>query len=264
MRKDPATVELHGMPLACLRSEELLDWLFDRLALGQGTWLVTANLDFLRRFAIDASARELYASADLCIADGMPLVWASRLRGTPLPERVSGASLVRPLCQRAAERGRRIFVLGGDPEASRAAARQLQQEFPGLAVAGVTTPRVSATPSALELECMTVSLAKARPDIVLVCMGSPKQERVIHALRGVLPQACWIGVGASLSFISGHLRRAPPMMQALGLEWLHRLSQEPQRLFRRYVLEDMPFAVQLFGRAALERLGLARQQPSHP
>ncbi|CAA9442127.1 MAG: N-acetylmannosaminyltransferase, partial [uncultured Ramlibacter sp.] len=247
-------VELHGMALASVNSDQLLDILFGHLGEGQGTWLVTANLDFLRRFAKDPAARELYSDADVRIADGMPLVWASRVRGTPLPERVAGASLVRPVCRRAAAEGRSVYLLGGDPTAARAAARKLVEENPGLQIAGISTPQVSATPTEVELESMAALLEQARPDIVLVGLGSPKQERVIRALRDRLPQACWIGVGASLSFVSGHLRRAPPVMQALGLEWLHRLSQEPQRLFRRYVLEDLPFAFQLFGRAALERL----------
>ncbi|MBL0422814.1 WecB/TagA/CpsF family glycosyltransferase [Ramlibacter sp. AW1] len=251
------TVELVGMPIASLRSHELLDLIFGRLGTGRGTWLITANLDFLRRFVTDESSRALYAGADVRVADGMPLVWASWLRGTPLPERVAGASLVSPLCRRAAREQRSVFLLGGDPEAARAAAERLRAESPGLEIAGLITPRVDATPTPLQLDNIATRLRAARPDIVLVGMGSPKQERVIQALRHELPNACWIGIGVSLSFVSGHQRRAPGWMQQLGLEWLHRLFQEPQRLFRRYVLEDLPFALRLFGQSAIERLRLA-------
>lgn len=251
-----AKVELCGMPLASIDTRQLLDHLFESLASGQGGWLITANLDFLRRHVKDPAARDIYASADLRVADGMPLVWAARLRGTPLPERVAGSSLVTPLCMRAAAEGRRVYLLGGDPTASQLAADKLLAACPGLQLAGVSSPWVSAEPTPAELEEMASALLAARPDLVLVAFGSPKQERVIHKLRHHLPQAWWIGIGISLSFIAGHVRRAPPLVQALGLEWVHRLVQEPRRLFRRYVVEDLPFAVELFGRAALDRVSV--------
>jgi N-acetylglucosaminyldiphosphoundecaprenol N-acetyl-beta-D-mannosaminyltransferase len=249
-----ANVELCGMTLATVDSAQVVDHLFESLARGQGGWLVTANLDFLRRHAKDPAARSVYEQADLRVADGMPLVWASRLRGTPLPERVAGSSLVAPLCQRAAREQRRVYLLGGEPTASREAERKLREASPGLQIAGVSSPWVSADPTADELDAIASELLASRPDIVLVAFGSPKQERVIAKLRARLPGAWWIGIGISLSFIAGHVRRAPPVVQALGLEWVHRLVQEPRRLFRRYLIEDLPFAVELFGRAAIDRV----------
>jgi len=249
-----AEVELCGMPLASIDSQQLVDHIFDNLAQGRGGWLVTANLDFLRRHVKDPIARDIYAGADLRVADGMPLVWASRLRGTPLPERVAGSSLIAPLCARAAKEGRRVYLLGGDPEASEVAAAKLRAENPNLELAGVSSPWVSAEPTEAEIADIAKALEAARPDIVLVAFGSPKQERVIRRLRAHVPSAWWLGVGISLSFVAGHVRRAPRIVQTLGLEWVHRLVQEPRRLFRRYVIEDLPFAVELFGRAALDRV----------
>lgn len=249
------TVDLCGMSIASIDTAQLLDHVFGELAAGRGGWLVTANLDFMRRHVKDPSSRVIYERADLRVADGMPLVWASRLRGTPLPERVAGSSLIAPICERAAREGRRVYLLGGDPEASAEAERRLLELAPGLCIAGRESPWLSAEPSDAELAQVRESLRLARPDVVFVAFGSPKQERVIAALRDTLPSAWWMGIGISLSFVAGHVKRAPLLVQRLGLEWAHRLVQEPRRLFRRYILEDLPFAFELFGRAAKDRLG---------
>jgi N-acetylglucosaminyldiphosphoundecaprenol N-acetyl-beta-D-mannosaminyltransferase len=188
----------------------------------------------------------------------MPLVWASKVRGTPLPERVAGSSLVVPICERAAREGKSVYLLGGDPKAAEAAEQKLTSEIPGLTIAGRSSPWVSVEPTASELLPIRAEILAKKPDFVLVAFGSPKQEHLIAALRNDLPAAWWIGVGISLSFVSGHVKRAPALVQKLGLEWVHRLVQEPKRLFRRYVIEDLPFAFELFGRAAVDRVTKSR------
>jgi N-acetylglucosaminyldiphosphoundecaprenol N-acetyl-beta-D-mannosaminyltransferase len=258
MREPFPTVNLLGMQVASIDTSQLLVHMFDELAQGRGGWLITANLDFLRRHVKDPDARRTYESADVRVADGMPLVWASRVRGTPLPERVAGSTLVRPLCERAAQQKRSVYFLGGDPQANEAASQKLLAELPGLSIIGRSAPMVSMQPKPQEIEPIRAELLRLKPDFVLVAFGSPKQENVIAALRQTLPGAWWIGVGISLSFLSGHVKRAPELVQKLGLEWVHRLVQEPKRLFRRYVIEDLPFAFELFGRATLDRLSSQR------
>lgn len=248
------TVELCGMPLASLRSEQLITHIFEQLQLGVGGWLITANLDFLRRFVRDPASRSIYADADLRVADGMPLVWASHLQGTPLPERVAGSSLLVPICRAAARDGRSVYLLGGDPRAAPVAAERLIEQAPGLRIVGLSSPQISAEVSDTDLAEVRAMLHAARPAIVFVAFGSPKQERVIARLRAEFPATWWIGVGISFSFLAGQVQRAPLIVQRLGLEWMHRLVQEPERLFRRYIIEDLPFAFELFGRAALERV----------
>jgi N-acetylglucosaminyldiphosphoundecaprenol N-acetyl-beta-D-mannosaminyltransferase len=242
------------MPLACVERAALLDHVFARLAGGHGGWIVTANLDFLRRHAREPEARALYAEADLRVADGFPLVWAARIQGDRLPERVTGADLVWLVAERAAREGRSLFLLGGEGDSARRASAILQDRWPTLKVAGHANPEVDRVPTPAQLEALRTELVPRRPDLLLVAMGSPKQENLIRALRSDLPSTWMMGVGVSLSFITGDVRRAPLVVQRANLEWLWRLGQEPRRLFRRYVIEDAPFAVELFTRALARRV----------
>jgi N-acetylglucosaminyldiphosphoundecaprenol N-acetyl-beta-D-mannosaminyltransferase len=246
-------VRLLDMNLAQTSNSEVLDHVFARLAARRGGWIVTVNLDFLRRHHLDAQARALYDAADLRVADGMPVCWAARLQGDHLPERIAGASLVPLLAERAAAEGRSLYLLGGDPEVNEKAAEVMVERWPGLRVCGRTSPQISDPPTQEQIAKITQTLSRSRPDILLVGMGSPKQERVIQALRPTLPATWMIGVGNSFSFVAGNVRRAPLWMQQTGLEWLHRLAQEPRRLARRYLVDDLPVALQLFCHSALRR-----------
>jgi N-acetylglucosaminyldiphosphoundecaprenol N-acetyl-beta-D-mannosaminyltransferase len=252
MRTLPS-VELLEMALARADRWQLLDHIFSELADGRGGWLVTANLDFLRRHVRDPGMRQLYAGADVRVADGMPLVWAAWLQGDPLPERVAGSSLLRLLAARAAGEGRSVYLLGGAGNSAPRAAAVLCANHPGLRIAGHSSPRVSELASAAELAPIMAELDRTRPDLLLVGLGSPKQERLIERLRTSFPAIWMMGVGISFSFIAGDVQRAPYWMRLSGLEWMHRLAQEPNRLARRYLVDDLPFAVELFGRAALRR-----------
>jgi N-acetylglucosaminyldiphosphoundecaprenol N-acetyl-beta-D-mannosaminyltransferase len=241
------------MPLARLDENSLLDHLFSELSAGRGGWLVTANLDFLRRYSKDPEIRQLYGSADLTVADGMPLVWASGLLGDPLPGRVAGSALIYRFAERAAREGRSMYLLGGDAGAGEAAARVLCGRAPGLQIVGHSAPRYSSVPTRAELDSTLADLRRAKPDLLLVGLGSPKQERLIQALRPNFPGVWMVGVGISFSFVAGRVARAPAWMRKSGLEWVHRLAQEPRRLARRYLIDDLPFAAELFARVLWTR-----------
>jgi len=247
------TVDLLGMRLARVDEDTVLDHMFGEMAQGRGGWLVTANLDFLRRYAKEPPIRSLYASADVTVADGMPLVWASELLGTPVPERVAGSALIYRFAERAARDGRSLYLLGGDPGAAERAGWVLARDAAGLRIAGQSAPRFSAEPTQAELAPVIAALQASKPDLLLVGLGSPKQERVIHALRPHFPGMWMVGVGISFSFVAGQLLRAPTWMRRSGLEWVHRLAQEPKRLARRYLVEDLPFAAELFARVLWSR-----------
>ena len=247
------TERLLGMPLTRITSDMLVTHVFSSLAEGRGGWVITANVDHLQRYVTDPALRLLCHDADLIVADGVPLLWAARLRERPLPGRVAGSDLVWSLAARAASEGRSLFLLGGDPGVAEEAAATLQTRWPRLRIAGTASPRVSDPPRPEELAPIREILRKVRPDLVYVALGAPKQERVIHALRAELPFTWWLGVGISLSFIAGRVDRAPVWMQRIGLEWAHRLAQEPGRLARRYLLDDLPFVLRLLVHARRTR-----------
>jgi N-acetylglucosaminyldiphosphoundecaprenol N-acetyl-beta-D-mannosaminyltransferase len=248
------TASLMGLRLARVDRHRLLDHLFSSLRANSGGWLVTANLDFLRRYARDFQARELYDAAEIRVADGMPLVWACRIQGDNLPERIPGSSLVWLIVERAAQEGRSVYLLGGTPGANERAAKILVERYPSLRLCGGSSPLISSPPSAAEIEDVLAVLVEARPDILLVGLGSPKQEQLIRALRAHLPSTWMVGIGISLSFIAGDVKRAPTWMRKMGLEWVHRLLQEPRRLMRRYLIDDLPFALRLFPHALRVRM----------
>lgn len=244
-------VELNQVKLHALGEAQVIDHILNELNAGRGGVVVTPNLDHLRRYCRDLSFGALIAEADLVVADGMPLVWASRLQGTPLPERVPGSNLISSLSGAAGARGRSVFLLGGDPGTAEGAARALKQKYPGVIVAGTHFPPFGFQNSPKEMSAIIQVLSEAKPDIVFVALGSPKQEKLIARLRPILPAAWWIGVGNSFSFLAGHVKRAPLWMQRIGMEWLHRLMQEPRRLFKRYLIVGIPYATSLLGRSAL-------------
>jgi N-acetylglucosaminyldiphosphoundecaprenol N-acetyl-beta-D-mannosaminyltransferase len=193
----------------------------------------------------------------------MPLVWASRLQGTPLPARVAGSDLISSLSAAAAGEGRSIFLLGGDNGTAQAAANVLRDRYPQLVIAGTLCPPLGFENDEAAMRRITAVLEAARPDIVYVALGSPKQERLIDRIRPALPKAWWLGVGVSFSFLCGEVKRAPLWMRNWGLEWIHRLAQEPRRLFRRYVIAGIPFATMLLLQSAL-RGARNRLKPRRP
>lgn len=244
------TIDLMGVPIHAVTEAECISFILDELRAGSGGWVATPNLDHLRRLWRDASFRKLCASANLLVPDGIPLLWASRLQRTPLPGRVAGSDLISSLSRAAGESGRTVFLLGGDPGTAEEAAQTLRQENPELKIAGMSCPPIGFDRDDAAKQRLAAEVRAAAPDIVFVALGSPKQEKLMQELRNELPGAWWIGVGISFSFLSGAVKRAPSWMQRSGLEWFHRLVQEPRRMASRYLWYGLPFALVLFATAA--------------
>jgi len=226
---------------------------------GRGGSIVTANVDIVRAVTADPELAELTANASLVVADGIPLLWAARLAGDELPERVAGSSLVFSLSEAAAADDRSVFLLGGDPGVPEAAADALQSRFPGLRVAGTSAPPFGFEKTGHGMDEVVRGVASAAPDLVLVGLGFPKQERTIRRLQEALPDAWYLGCGAGIAMAAGQFRRAPVVMQRLGMEWFHRLALEPRRLAKRYLRNDLPFAISLLAGALCSRLVASRR-----
>jgi N-acetylglucosaminyldiphosphoundecaprenol N-acetyl-beta-D-mannosaminyltransferase len=248
------SVTLAGVRLHAIDEAQCIAHILGELAAGRGGVVVTANLDHVRRLQQPGPFRDVYATADVVTVDGMPVVWACSIQGTPVKGRVAGSDLMRSLPAAAAAAGRSVYLLGGDPGAGEAAAAALRAASPGLRVAGVECPPFGFEKDVAYTTALRARLQAAAPDVVFVALGSPKQEFVIGELRAALPTAWWLGVGISFSFVAGDVQRAPRWLQRLGLEWLHRLVQEPRRLARRYLVDGLPFAAALFARAFWARL----------
>ncbi len=258
----PPRVDVGGVTFDVLTQDAAEEFIVGAWRAGRGGWVITANLDHARRAVGEAEYGAMCAEADLVLADGMPLVWASKLQGTPLPERVAGSAMTESLARKAAGADMGLYLLGGTEGTAEAAARVLEQRCPGLRVVGCHCPPFGFEKDPEELAHIRRELDRTRPALVYVALGSPKQERLIRDLRADHPGAWFIGIGISLSFLTGEVARAPRWMQVAGLEWLHRLAQEPKRLFQRYVIDGLPHAGRLLGGALARRVrGVPRSSP---
>ena len=247
-------VNIGGVELHAVTEQQTIDLILSALSQGFGGTVVTPNLDIVRNCRRDLSFATLVAESSLAIADGTPLIWASKVQGTLLPQRVAGSDLISTLSAAAATAGRSIFLLGGAPGAAEGAAEVLKSRSPTLKVAGTYCPPMGFEKNPEELRKIEQILTAARPDIVWVALGSPKQERLIAILRKTLPAAWWLGVGISFSFLTGEVQRAPKVLQKVGLEWLHRVWQEPGRLAKRYFVHGLPFFATLMAESAWRRV----------
>jgi N-acetylglucosaminyldiphosphoundecaprenol N-acetyl-beta-D-mannosaminyltransferase len=238
-------VWIWGLPLAPLTSAQLLEAIAERIDAKAPSYFITANLNYAMLTDRHEDLREINRRAAWIVADGMPLVWASRWRGTPLPERVAGSDLIFALCNLAAERGYRVFLLGGAPGVGEAAAANLRLRSPRLQIVGVEAPPFR-EPTEAENAALVGRIRATRPDILLVAFGQPKGERWIFAHQEALGVPVCAQVGASLDFAAGRVRRAPRWVQQAGLEWAFRLALEPRRLAGRYVSNGLFLLGRLF------------------
>ncbi|HUB70356.1 MAG TPA: WecB/TagA/CpsF family glycosyltransferase [Acidimicrobiales bacterium] len=252
-------VKLLGVRFDNLSQAEVVGHIVSSAARGEGGWMANPNVDHLRQIAADNRLRELVAGADLVVADGMPVIWASRLAGTPLNERAPASELVLGVCRAAADAGIGVFLLGGPPEAGEKAASILAAKFPGLRVSHMSPPFGFERDSE-QMEHVIGALSDKAPQVVFCAFGFPKQERLMQQLLATFPNLWFIACGGTFSIVAGETPKAPEWMSKAGLEWAHRLRLEPGRLWKRYLVHDLPFAIWLITWSGVQ--GIARRWPA--
>src|SRR5690349_2084863 len=226
-------IAILGVPFDNVTTAETIEAIHRMVESKQPHYLVTANVDFLVQAQEDVELRRILFDAHLVLCDGTPLVWASQPRRTPLMERVAGADLVPLLLRVAAEKGYRVFFLGATPESASRAVDNLKNRHPTLAIVGNYSPPFN---KLLEMDHDEIQrrILDAKPDLLFVSFGCPKQEKWIAMPYRSLNVPVSVGVGATIDFLAGSVKRAPAWMQRIGAEWIYRLAQEPRRLFKRY------------------------------
>lgn len=244
-KSQPATVVLFGLPFHDVTMAETFAYIDQLIEQRTPSYLVTANLDFAAQAHGDVELQRILVEAELVLCDGTPLVWASRLVGQPLRERVAGSDMVPRLAAHAEKKGYRIFLLGGAEESLQAAATNLKAHYPQLESVEYFSPPFAPLHEIDNSEILK-RLQAARPDILLVAFGCPKQEKWIFMHYREMGIPCSIGVGATIDFLAGKFKRAPRWMVVLGMEWIFRLLQEPRRLIGRYTKDIIFLFRQIF------------------
>jgi N-acetylglucosaminyldiphosphoundecaprenol N-acetyl-beta-D-mannosaminyltransferase len=237
-----------GCPVDRLTADETLAAIEEVVETGGFAQHVCVNAAKLVALRRDRRLREIVEGCELVSADGMAIVWASRLLGDPLPERVNGTDLMLRLLGVAERRGWSVYVLGAKPDVLERALARIRAAHPGLRIAGARDGYFADEESAAVAE----AVREAAPDLLFVAMSSPGKEVWLAGHGRGLGVPLVMGVGGSIDIVAGVTRRAPRWMQAAGLEWLFRLAQEPRRLGRRYLVTNAQF-LGLLGRELLRR-----------
>ena len=241
------TVGISGIPIDKLDTAKVLERIEEFIRNRRFHQVATANTNFLVNALFDVELRHILRASDLVVPDGMLVVWAAKLLGAPLMERVTGADMVPRLAEIAAKKGYRIFMLGAKPEIAQLAKAKLIERYPGLQIVGCLSP-VSASIVKMDNEGILRQIEEAKPDILLVAFGNPKQEKWIHMHQERLNEIgvpVSIGVGGTFDFISGTVPRAPGWMQKCGIEFFWRFLHDPVRLGKRYAHDFRHFVPHL-------------------
>lgn len=202
-------------------------------------YVVEVNVDVMIKIEKDEELRRITEDADLVLVDGQPLVWVAKLYRRPVKEKVSGSDLSIELCRMAAERGYTMFILGGKEGVADQAKAKMEAQYPGLQVVGTCAPPLGFEKDEAELAKVRQAISAVSPDIVLCCLGCPKQEKWIDANWRDIDARVFLCAGATVDFLAGNVKRAPAWVSRIGMEWFYRFLKEPRRLFKRYFIDDM-------------------------
>jgi N-acetylglucosaminyldiphosphoundecaprenol N-acetyl-beta-D-mannosaminyltransferase len=251
---------LFGIPISAMNMEQALTRIDEAIATRKHLQIGVVNAAKIVNMRRDEMLRQDVLSSDLILADGVAVVWASRILGRPLPERVAGIDIMMGMLRKGNDRGYRVYCLGATDEVLGKVVERIKEDFPGVVVAGKNNGYFTEAEEAAVAE----DIAKARPDILLVAITSPKKEKFLARWSQRLDIPVCHGVGGSFDVMAGKVQRAPEAWQRLGLEWLYRVKQEPRRLWKRYLVTNTLFCTLLFGELVRQSLGIPSRVPGRP
>jgi N-acetylglucosaminyldiphosphoundecaprenol N-acetyl-beta-D-mannosaminyltransferase len=232
------SITMMGCRIDNLSMEETLGRIEEFIRSGKPHQHVVVNVDKLVKASRDEGLRRIINDCALVNADGMPVVWAARLLGKPLKERVTGVDLFEALMRRAGERGWRVFLLGARREVVAQVAETYRRRYPRLVIAGWRDGYWQGEAQEAEV---AAQVRASGADLLFVAIGSPKKEQFLRRWQALMRIPFAMGVGGTFDVAIGRVKRAPRWMRRAGLEWFYRFLQEPRRMFRRYFIEDMAF-----------------------
>jgi len=248
-------INLCGILISNVTTVRVLNKIEELILGNSHSYIITSNVDHIVKCQNDKEFKNIYRSATLITADGVPLLWAANILGTPLKEKISGSDIFMNICELSAYNKYKVFFLGGKPEAAKRAAEKVKERYSGINIVGVFCPNYGFENNETENNIIISMIVKAKPDILFVGLGAPKQEKWIYKHKDEYKVPVSIGVGATFDFVSGIVKRAPVWMQKAGFEWFWRLMMEPKRLWKRYLIDDPIF----FWLILKQKLGLLKQ-----
>ncbi len=202
-------------------------------------YTVAVNVDVITKIEKDTYLKEITDKADIVFVDGQPLVWIARWQGRPVKAKISGSDLIPCLCKLAAEKGYSIFIIGGKEGVACKAKENLEKQFSEINIVGTYAPPFGFERDDVELDKINKMISQARPDLLIVCLGCPKQEKWVYENYQKYEARVSVCGGATVDFIAGNIDRAPRWMSNHGLEWFYRFLKEPKRMFKRYFIDDV-------------------------
>lgn len=221
-----------------LTMDETLQAIDNLIKQKKNAYVVTPNVDHIVQLEKDTELQKVYENASLILTDGKPLLWIAKWYGTPIKEKISGSDLFPLLCNMAAQKGYKMFFLGAAEGVAAKAAQNLSKRFKGLQVVGTYSPPFGFEKDLEEIDKINNMIRKTQPDILIVGLGCPKQEKFMYHHCKELGVPISFGLGASFDFEAGNIKRAPRWMANHGLEWLFRITQDPKRMAKRYLVDD--------------------------
>lgn len=231
------TVDILGVKVANISFDDTINYIVEATKSKAKTSIFTPNINLLVAAHKDEQYKEVLNTSSLLIPDGKPLIWTSKLFNQPLAEKVSGSSLFFRICEVAASKNLRVFLLGAGPGVGKMAKKNLEARYPGLTISGTYSPPYGFENDPSEIETIIERLRKSEADILIVGLGAPKQENFISSYLNRYEIPVSLGLGSSIDYAAGVQKMAPEWMKKAGLGWLFRLVDQPARLGKRYLSE---------------------------